>query len=596
MRPSGKWQVQLYYAGNSRYIGLFDTRQEAAMAYELARECCYSFKENDPTPEQVKRNLNVMRKAAFSGLECRRNCSEESRPDDQQKKSTGMTHEGNEKRSTAVPVKCLTGNDDAMAKSKLAKTKAESSAKTRGPTRVSAKAAKVTIRSQSRRIVEKSQKTKKNVEDKTRDVVNDDAESRKRKFSSEIYKKAKALADTLPRGITVRPSGKWQVQLYYAGKSRYIGVFDSKLDAAVAYELARECFSSFKNGDPSPEQAKKNVELMRTAAFSYSQNNDKTQKADIDCDKLRKRNEPVMEQTRATRPAERTRKLDHKKSEPKKKAMSPKPTIEFDTRKRRSNEGGMLAENKRAKRTSTMTPPTIEHFRSFEEAETSTAYEHAVQDGDQVASSSDQASCPFPDEELSSDVGLSSSSDGAVIGSVGYKFRKKFTGEHGEDLGLYDGEVVDILRGTEKDRKCFYAADGYIEDLSLAELKELAELESKSHTLPEFGSIGWKFQKDEVKHNDLCETCGNAGELICCSTCRLVFHLGCTRPKLKDFPADDWSCPFCIASGDVVKNASKQEQQSAHLAVREIGGLKEVVRKKEYSRRKSPRKRRRPSC
>jgi len=121
-------------------------------------------------------------------------------------------------------------------------------------------------------------------------------------------------------------------------------------------------------------------------------------------------------------------------------------------------------------------------------------------------------------------------------------------------------------------------------------------LESKSHTSPEFGSIGWKFQKDEVKHNDLCETCGNAGELICCSTCRLVFHSGCTRPKLKELPADDWSCPFCIASGDVVKNASKQEQQRARLAVREIEALKEVVRKKEYSRRKSPRKRRRPSC
>ena len=27
----------------------------------------------------------------------------------------------------------------------------------------------------------------------------------------------------LSRGITVRPSGKWQVQMFYAGKSRYIG-------------------------------------------------------------------------------------------------------------------------------------------------------------------------------------------------------------------------------------------------------------------------------------------------------------------------------------------------------------------------------------
>ena len=40
-------------------------------------------------------------------------------------------------------------------------------------------------------------------------AVVDEAESRKQKFSSDIYQKAKALAESLPRGITVRPSGKW---------------------------------------------------------------------------------------------------------------------------------------------------------------------------------------------------------------------------------------------------------------------------------------------------------------------------------------------------------------------------------------------------
>jgi hypothetical protein len=58
-----------------------------------------------------------------------------------------------------------------------------------------------------------------------------------------------------------------QVQIYYAGKSRYLGVFDSKLEAAVAYELARECCSTFER-DPSPEEAAKNVILIRNAAFT----------------------------------------------------------------------------------------------------------------------------------------------------------------------------------------------------------------------------------------------------------------------------------------------------------------------------------------
>jgi hypothetical protein len=69
----------------------------------------------------------------------------------------------------------------------------------------------------------------------------------------------------LPRGITQRPSGKWvsrlfltpqflicskssvnflfahpqQAQMYYAGKSRYLGVFKNKKNAFKAYEVAR---------------------------------------------------------------------------------------------------------------------------------------------------------------------------------------------------------------------------------------------------------------------------------------------------------------------------------------------------------------------
>lgn len=254
----------------------------------------------------------------------------------------------------------------------------------------------------------------------------------------------------------------------------------------------------------------------------------------------------------------------------------------------------------------------------------------------------DQESSNF-DQEFSSDEGSTSMQ---VKFGVGYKFRKQFTDENGVDF-WYDGEVVDILAGTDTYRKCFYAIDGFIEDLSLAELKELADLESKSY------SVGYEFQKqfpggkwfhgvvvkvladvdngkdrrchypedddfedlsmtdlqklakleenrDEeeeervqvAQHNDLCETCGKGGELLCCSTCNLVFHLGCTRPKLDEIPDDDWCCAFCIASGDVIKNTSKEEQQKARIAVREIKALKGDVRKKEESRRKSPRNKR----
>ena len=51
------------------------------------------------------------------------------------------------------------------------------------------------------------------------------------------------------RGITVRPSGKYQAQLYFGGRSRYIGVFNSEYDAASAYEMIR---SRLKN-EPKKE-------------------------------------------------------------------------------------------------------------------------------------------------------------------------------------------------------------------------------------------------------------------------------------------------------------------------------------------------------
>ena len=45
----------------------------------------------------------------------------------------------------------------------------------------------------------------------------------------------------------------------------------------------------------------------------------------------------------------------------------------------------------------------------------------------------------------------------------------------------------------DNDRKCFYAANGYIEDLSIAELERCARQESKS--MDSFASVGYHFKK-----------------------------------------------------------------------------------------------------
>merc|ERR1712238_262423 len=36
------------------------------------------------------------------------------------------------------------------------------------------------------------------------------------------------------------------------------------------------------------------------------------------------------------------------------------------------------------------------------------------------------------------------------------------------------------------------------------------------------------------QHNELCEVCGTGGELLCCSTCTLTFHISCVRPFIRN--------------------------------------------------------------
>ena len=44
----------------------------------------------------------------------------------------------------------------------------------------------------------------------------------------------------IPRGVTVRPSGRWQSQVYYKGQSRYLGVFSDSREAALAWTIAKQ--------------------------------------------------------------------------------------------------------------------------------------------------------------------------------------------------------------------------------------------------------------------------------------------------------------------------------------------------------------------
>jgi hypothetical protein len=66
-RPSGKWQAQLYFAGKSRYIGVFDSREKANLGYEIAREYLHTHAKDIRTID-AETYMNQARKMAFEGV------------------------------------------------------------------------------------------------------------------------------------------------------------------------------------------------------------------------------------------------------------------------------------------------------------------------------------------------------------------------------------------------------------------------------------------------------------------------------------------------------------------------------------------------
>ena len=70
-------------------------------------------------------------------------------------------------------------------------------------------------------------------------------------------------------------------------------------------------------------------------------------------------------------------------------------------------------------------------------------------------------------------------------------------------------------------------------------------------------------------HNEICEACGDGGELVCCDHCNLVYHLDCVpRPETKRRGAKarvaiadgPWACPLCAGEAKTVASAVWPEE------------------------------------
>mmetsp|Transcript_20835 Transcript_20835/g.34361 ORF Transcript_20835/g.34361 Transcript_20835/m.34361 type:complete len:732 (-) Transcript_20835:178-2373(-) len=160
---------------------------------------------------------------------------------------------------------------NAKAKAFSAKTTPKSPTRS-GATRVASKSATVVTKgktSKQRSTTAKQgwQKRKNDVFKKSKfDPKENEQISKAIEAVEMLERQAAGKEMALPRGVTVRPSGKWQAQLYYAGKSRYIGVFESREDACYAYEVARQVLMSCK--EPKDDEVDANINLARKAAFA----------------------------------------------------------------------------------------------------------------------------------------------------------------------------------------------------------------------------------------------------------------------------------------------------------------------------------------
>eukprot|EP00581_Thalassiosira_minuscula_P016847 CAMPEP_0183732530 /NCGR_PEP_ID=MMETSP0737-20130205/38657_1 /TAXON_ID=385413 /ORGANISM="Thalassiosira miniscula, Strain CCMP1093" /LENGTH=934 /DNA_ID=CAMNT_0025965559 /DNA_START=410 /DNA_END=3214 /DNA_ORIENTATION=- len=180
--------------------------------------------------------------------------------------------------SPAKPSRKKSKSTKKRSKSSSTQSKASNKSPTKAPDAIKSKSSRPATPSGTGKRVRKSSAKAAGASKKAKTAVCDPAD--KERISAAIYavntvygdgtEKEKKLAEATLRGVTMRPSKKWQAQLYYAGKSRYIGVFDSKEKASLAYEIAREVLKTDKgeDGPANAEETDRNVALARKAAFA----------------------------------------------------------------------------------------------------------------------------------------------------------------------------------------------------------------------------------------------------------------------------------------------------------------------------------------
>ena len=101
------------------------------------------------------------------------------------------------------------------------------------------------------------------------------------------------------------------------------------------------------------------------------------------------------------------------------------------------------------------------------------------------------------------------------------------------------------------------------------------------------------------RHNDVCDVCGEGGDLMLCSFCNLAFHPRCLVPPLEKVPKQEWACPTCAKQFRRRKkrynnvDSMKEENERMKRKLEELNAKKRKREEKEREVEERKRRRRR---
>ena len=101
------------------------------------------------------------------------------------------------------------------------------------------------------------------------------------------------------------------------------------------------------------------------------------------------------------------------------------------------------------------------------------------------------------------------------------------------------------------------------------------------------------------RHNDMCDVCGEGGNLMLCSFCNLAFHPRCLAPPLERIPEQEWACPACAKQFRRRKkrynnvDSVKEENERLKMKLEQLNANKRKREEKEREVEERKRRRRR---